>query len=164
MLIAAGALGLGWIIASNHVLRFIAGVGGCLFLVCFGARSLKQAMQGQSLELGGQNGSDGAEGLKATVMATLAVTLLNPHVYLDTIVMLGAISSGYPGLERLVFALGACTASCCWFFMLAEAGCLLAPVFAKPAAWRVLYIVVALVVWLVAAQIGAEAVSAFKAF
>ena len=76
----------------------------------------------------------------------VALTWLNPHVYLDTVVLLGAIAAQYPG-RAVAFALGAMTASFSFFFGLGYGARLLAPVFARPAAWRVLDGVVGLTMW-----------------
>jgi L-lysine exporter family protein LysE/ArgO len=86
-------------------------------------------------------------------MATLAVTLLNPHVYLDTLLLLGSISGQFPGEGRYLFALGASTASCIWFFTLSLGGVLLSPFFAARTAWRVLDTLVCLTMWFIAVQL-----------
>lgn len=80
---------------------------------------------------------NGAAGLKATLLTCLALTWLNPHVYLDTVVLLGSIASQYEG-HKLGFALGAMSASFCFFFALGFGARLLRPLFANPQAWRVL--------------------------
>ncbi|MDP9808682.1 arginine exporter protein ArgO [Rhizobium tibeticum] len=84
-------------------------------------------------------------------MATwLAFTFLNPHVYLDTVVLLGSLSAAYSGADRLAYGLGAATSSFVWFFGLDYGARLLQPVFAKPAAWRVLDIIIGVVMGLLA--------------
>jgi L-lysine exporter family protein LysE/ArgO len=82
--------------------------------------------------------------LRTALLTCLAFTWLNPHVYLDTVVLLGSISTRYAGHE-VAFALGAMTASFCFFFTLGFGARLLAPLFAKPMAWRILDAVIALV-------------------
>ncbi len=91
--------------------------------------------------------------LRGALAATLAVSLLNPHVYLDTVVMLGAISGNYPGDGRYAFGAGAATASVLWFFSLCFAGRVLAPVFKNPRAWQCLNLFVCLLVWWIAATL-----------
>ena len=149
LLIAAGVCGLGRLVAENEMLRTIAALGGAAFLLWFGARSLTEAFKHNELATHGPD----ARGLGATLAATLAVSLLNPHVYLDTVVMLGAISGNYAGNGRYFFGAGAASASVLWFFSLGIAGSMLAPVFKKPGAWRVLHLLVCLMVWWVAATL-----------
>jgi L-lysine exporter family protein LysE/ArgO len=146
LLIAAGVCGLGAWVAGNAVLKNVAALGGAVFLLCFGARSLANARKEQSL---GTDEAPGA-GLGPTLSTALAVSLLNPHVYLDTVVMLGAVSGSYPGAERYIFGAGATTASFLWFFGLSLAGGLLAPLFLRPAAWKIINILVCLTVWWIA--------------
>lgn len=148
-LIAAGVLGLGSAVAASPTLRLVTGLGGAAFLLWFGWGSARAALRADAMNL--------AEGgarptLKKTVLGLLAVSLLNPHVYLDTVVMLGSISGSY-GAGRHVFGLGAATASVIWFFSLAFFGARLAPIFARPRAWRVLYSLVALMVWGIALRL-----------
>ena len=85
--------------------------------------------------------------VRSSLAAALAFTLLNPHVYLDTVVLVGSLSAQFEGPARLAYAVGAMTASIIWFYGLAYGARLLAPVFARPAAWRVLDGLIALVMW-----------------
>lgn len=147
LLIAAGVCGLGTLVAGNAILRGIAALGGAAFLIVFGAKSLADARKTQGLEACGRV----SYGLAPTLGATLAISLLNPHVYLDTVIMLGAISGQFPGEGRYWFGLGAASASVVWFFSLSFAGSALAPIFKKAAAWRVINLLVCLMVWWVAA-------------
>jgi L-lysine exporter family protein LysE/ArgO len=82
------------------------------------------------------------------------VSLLNPHVYLDTVVLLGSVAAQHPADERLVFALGAMAASFVWFFSIAYGARLLAPLFARPVAWRVLDVFVGCVMWWIAISLA----------
>jgi L-lysine exporter family protein LysE/ArgO len=86
------------------------------------------------------------------VLTCLALTWLNPHVYLDTVILLGALSRGFPGAE-LAFGGGAATASALFFVALGYGARLLAPLFARPAAWRVLDAVIAVTMWGIAAKL-----------
>lgn len=149
LLIAAGVCGVGTLIAESRVLSGIASLGGAAFLFWFGARSLMEAFKSNSLDA--ETASPGGRsGLLPTLAATLAVSLLNPHVYLDTVIMLGAVSANFPGQGRYLFGAGAASASLVWFFSLSLAGTMLAPLFKKPGAWRVLHLAVTLMVWWVA--------------
>lgn len=90
----------------------------------------------------------GAASLRRAVLTCLALTWLNPHVYLDTVVLLGAVSAQYP--DRLAFGAGAVTASFVFFFALGYGARLLAPMFRSPTSWRVLDGGVGVVMWAIA--------------
>jgi len=92
-------------------------------------------------------------GVWGVVVATLAVSLLNPHVYLDTVVLLGSVAAQYPMPARAYFAAGAMGASLVWFAGLGFGARLLAPLFRRPVAWRVLDFVIAGVMWWIAAEL-----------
>lgn len=93
-------------------------------------------------------------------MATcLALTFLNPHVYLDTVVLIGGLSARYASTGSVAFGIGAAMASTVWFYGLAYGARLLAPLFARPQAWRVLDIIIALVMWGMAARLVGEALA-----
>src|SRR3546814_7191157 len=80
---------------------------------------------------------------RASAIATaLALSLLNPHVYLDTVVLIGSIAGQFPPDQRVWFAVGAMIASCLWFYGLGFGAGRLAPLFARPAAWRVLDVLI----------------------
>ena len=149
VLIAVGVAGVGGAIAATSSLQTAAAWGGALFLFVYGARALRRAMANHSLQADGRRPGS----VKEVVLTTLGVTLLNPHVYLDTVVLLGAISSQFPAVDRSAFAFGACSASILWFFGLSLGGVMLAPVFARPGSWRGLDLFVGLTMWLVAARL-----------
>lgn len=146
VLIAAGVSGVGTLVASSPRLAGLATWGGAAFLLWYGGRAFRSALQGGTLE------ADRAAvpTLKAAVMATLAVTLLNPHVYLDTVVLLGGVSGQYNQTGRILFGAGAVSASVLWFFSLSFGGQLLAPLFRRPLAWQVLDGLVCAVMWTIA--------------
>ena len=91
--------------------------------------------------------------LKAAIITTLAVTLLNPHVYLDTIFLLGSVSSQLHGENRLFFWFGAVSASTLWFFSLSLGGQMLAPLFKNQISWRILDSMVCATMWILAASL-----------
>ena len=141
LLIAAGVAGLGALVSSNPTLLNVVTLGGAAFLCAYALFAFKRAWVGGSMEVG-----EGRGGTLRTALATvLALTFLNPHVYLDTVVLVGGLSARYEGGDRLAFALGAMAASFAWFFVLGYGARLLVPLFAKPAAWRVLDILIGLV-------------------
>jgi len=151
VLITAGALGFGSLVRAFPAVTGLAAWGGALFLAGYGAMSLRSAFRTERLSAD-QAGSDaGPATVGAAVAATLAVSLLNPHVYLDTVVLLGSVAAQYEGALRAWFTAGALIASLVWFSALGFGARLLAPVFAKPAAWRVLDLAIAAVMWWIAA-------------
>lgn len=152
-LITAGVLGLGGAVAAHPALAAVAGWGGAVFLAAYGFSSLRAALRPRSLAVR----EDGNLSRRAALLTTLAVTLLNPHVYLDTVLLLGSVSGSFPGAQRWLFGLGAGTASVLWFFGLALGGRLLAPLFARPAAWRLLDAAVCLTLWAVALSLAKSA-------
>jgi L-lysine exporter family protein LysE/ArgO len=153
VLIATGVLGLGAAVASHPVLAVAAGWGGAAFLSWYGLSALRSALRPQGLAAQ----DDGDLSRNAAVAVALTVSLLNPHVYLDTVVLLGSTSGTFPGAQRWLFGLGAGTASVLWFFGLALGGRALAPLFARPAAWRLLDGVVCLTLWGVALSLARSA-------
>lgn len=133
-LIALGTAGLGGLIAARPQLLWLVGLGGAAFLGLYALQALRRALHPHRLQAAG--GGDGR--LAPTLLTCLALTLLNPHVYLDTVVLLGSISARFEGAQRMAFAAGAMTASLVWFFGLGYGARLLAPLFARPVAWRIL--------------------------
>ncbi len=127
------------------VLRY----GGAAFLIWYGMRSFLAAWKGgEMLETWDGSG----QSLRAAVLTCLALTWLNPHVYLDTVVLIGTISTQY-GANRIWFGLGATSASFVFFFMLGFGARLLAPLFREPRSWQVLDAGVGLVMWAIAAKL-----------
>lgn len=133
ILILLGVGGLGALIASVPALTVIATWGGALFLLFFGLRSFRSAVGTSSLDTGKASAQPMRPG--STILAVLAFSLLNPHVYLDTVVLVGSVGAHYHANERVPFALGAILASCTWFFGLAYGSAWLAPLFRRPLAW-----------------------------
>jgi len=134
ILIAAGVAGFGALVTALPWLAPAMRYGGALFLAGYGLRSLWAAWHNS----GALNPAvDERKSLGATILTCLAFTWLNPHVYLDTVVLLGSISTGYAG-QRALFAAGAATSSFLFFFALGYGARLLRPLFANPRAWRVL--------------------------
>ncbi|GLQ55519.1 LysE/ArgO family amino acid transporter [Devosia nitrariae] len=138
VLISAGVSGFGALTASLPWLETALRFAGAAFLVAYGVRAFVSALgKGGTLV----PSSQAPTSLAAALAACLAFTWLNPHVYLDTILLLGSISTQYPG-EEAVFAAGAVAASFCFFFSLGYGARLLRPLFAQPGAWRVLDLII----------------------
>ncbi|MFV0293339.1 MAG: LysE/ArgO family amino acid transporter [Paracoccus sp. (in: a-proteobacteria)] len=118
--------------------------GGAAFLIVYGLRAARSALAGgDALRTGGQ-----AQAFWPAMATVAALTWANPHVYLDTVVLLGAVSSGFA--DKQAFAAGAVSGSFLFFFGLGYGARLLAPVFARPRAWQVLDLVIAMVMWSIA--------------
>ncbi len=145
LLVSLGVAGLGTLVQTNPLLLSTARYGGAAFLIVYGFFAAKRAWRpgGEGLSVTGSGGAPAS--LKKTVLACLAFTYLNPHCYLDTVVLMGSLSAQFEGDLRWVFAVGAVSASFGWFFSLAYGARLLAPAFAKPRAWRILDATIALV-------------------
>lgn len=141
LLIAAGVAGLGTLISQSPNLIMAVTVGGALFLFTYAVIAFRRALKPEVL----QAAKSGETRLWPAIAACLAFTFLNPHVYLDTVVLLGGLSAAYEGQARLAYGLGAATASFVWFFGLGYGARLLEPVFARPAAWRVLDLLIGVV-------------------
>lgn len=147
LLIVAGVAGFGALAEAVPGLELGMRLFGAAFLIWYGVRTLIAACKGgQHMETGQAAGS-----LKAAVLTCLALTWLNPHVYLDTVVLLGAVSAQYE--NKVAFAGGATLASFLYFFALGYGARLLAPFFAKPRSWQVLDMIVGLTMLAIAAKL-----------
>ena len=152
LLISVGAAGVGTLIAQDPTLRQVAAWGGALFLGFYGAKSaydvFRPTVMSDDDGAGGLNGN-----LKRVIVTTLAFTYLNPHVYLDTVVLVGGIAAQYDADARLFFTVGAILASFLWFYGLALTARQVAPFFRTKFGARVLDGVIWLVMWTVAGSL-----------
>ena len=139
VLILAGVLGLGALIRAAPIALVIIRVLGAGFLIVYGLLAARRAIRRQDLvaEPASESAAT-ATGLGVAVTTVLALTWLNPHVYLDTVLFLGSVASQQGPAERWWWVGGAMTASVLWFSALGFGARLLRPVFARPSAWRVL--------------------------
>ena len=127
--------------------------GGAAFLILYGARAFRSAWRGgEALAVAGTGTGTGTGSLRAAVLTCLALTWANPHVYLDTVVLIGTIATQY-GPNRVWFGAGAIMASFVFFFSLGYGARALAPIFARPRAWQGLDVVIGLVMWAIAAKL-----------
>ncbi|SSY70395.1 LysE/ArgO family amino acid transporter [Alysiella crassa] len=146
-LISVGVLGLGGAIARSQTASVVLAILGAMFLLWYGFRSCRSALVQQHDALQISENAEVSGSLKQTALATLAITLLNPHVYLDTVVLIGSVSGSLAAQEKPYFLLGAVSVSFIWFFGLAYGARLLKPIFAKPRAWQILEMAIALMMW-----------------
>lgn len=135
ILIGAGVLGLASVLGDSPVLVSVLTIAGSAFLVWYGLRALRRALVPQSLQAAT---GDQPLSLGNAMAQAAGFTLLNPHVYLDTVLLMGSIGTRQPPDLRLWFVGGAACASGVWFTTLGFGARLLAPIFARPVAWRVL--------------------------
>ena len=150
LLIAAGVAGFGWLVEAAPWVEPVFRWGGVAFLAAYGAMAFRSAWVGG----GALRAAEGrGAGLRATLLTCLALTWLNPHVYLDTVVLLGSVAAAQDG-PRAVFGAGAVTASFAFFFSLGYGASLLRPVFSRPSAWRALDAGVGVVMWTLAAGLA----------
>ena len=156
ILIAIGVGGAGALIAELPGMTGLLTLGGAAFLAWYGGRALLRVADPQAMAAGS---GDGAIPLGQALMATAGFTLLNPHVYLDTVLLMGAAGSTVPAAVRPVFVAGAATASFAWFGALGFGARLLAPLFARPAAWRVLDALVGVTMLALAATLVVRALA-----
>ncbi|MGV3551711.1 LysE/ArgO family amino acid transporter [Rhizobium sp.] len=140
-LIALGVAGLGTLVSQAPLLITVVTIGGMLFLGTYSVIAFRRALNPAAMKATQASGSS----LKAAVATCLAFTFLNPHVYLDTVVLIGSLSARFEGEARVAYGLGAALASFIWFFGLGYGARLLEPVFARPAAWRVLDVIIGVV-------------------
>lgn len=150
VLIAAGVGGFAVLTKLVPALEPLLLWGGVAFLMWYGARSFLAAWRGGEAM---DPGRVPAAPLGRTLGTLAVITWANPHVYLDTVVLLGTISAQYPGAEWM-FGAGAITASFTFFFLLGYGARVLAPVFADPTAWRVLDALIGVVMWSIAASLA----------
>ncbi|NCD10986.1 MAG: amino acid transporter [Epsilonproteobacteria bacterium] len=141
ILIFAGVSGFGYLVEQFPSLQMFAKYGGFAFLFVYGLKSFYSAWS-MSHELKPEGITPPT--LFKTILLTLAFTWLNPHVYLDTVILLGSVSTKF-GEGAPLFGLGAMTSSFVFFFSLGYGARLLAPLFKKPLAWKILDVLIGIV-------------------
>jgi L-lysine exporter family protein LysE/ArgO len=147
LLITVGVAGLGSLLQTVPWMLTVVRVAGAAFLIAYGVVAARRALLPSALDAAPEGPRTG---LWAAVTACTALTWLNPHVYLDTVVLLGSVSATH-GPDRWWFGLGAAVGSVLWFTALGYGARFLRPVFARPAAWRLLDALIALVMIAIAA-------------
>lgn len=140
LLIVAGVGGAGVVIRGNEALMQVTRIGGALFLASYGVLAARRAWQGTQMDIDQSRGST----LGVALAACFGFTFLNPHVYLDTVVLLGSIANQRPDPGPWLFGAGACFASLVWFSALGFGARFLEPLFHTVTAWRVLDSVISL--------------------
>jgi L-lysine exporter family protein LysE/ArgO len=149
VLIAVGVGGFAQLVAQAPAILPVVRYGAAAFLMTYGAMAFRSAWRGGSTL---EPATDGVSGRWAVLGTCLMLTWLNPHVYLDTVVLLGSVSARYPE-HKFAFGFGACAASFVFFFALGYGARILAPVFARPRAWQVLDLGVGAVMFVIAVKL-----------
>jgi L-lysine exporter family protein LysE/ArgO len=150
VLISAGVLGMGQALGQSPALARALALAGALFLAVYGYRALQRARQPGRLEA---SSASTRLGRGAVLAQAAAFTLLNPHVYLDTVLLVGSIGAQQPSALRGWFVLGASAASLGWFALLGFGSRRLAPLFARPRAWQVLDGLIGLTMFILCAML-----------
>jgi L-lysine exporter family protein LysE/ArgO len=150
VLIVAGVSGIGTIVdrapTAIEVVRWL----GVAFLTWYGLSSLWRARRADALSASGEV----VDARRSVALKALALTWLNPHVYLDTVLLLGSVANTHGSPGRWWFAAGACLGSILWFSGLGFGARLLAPVLARPRAWQVLDVLIGIVMLLIALKLA----------
>ena len=141
LLIGAGIAGLGILLQSAPQVLTAARYGGAAFLLAYGLAAARRASRPQQMSID----TDAGMSIGAAMATCLAFTFLNPHVYLDTVILLGSLASQRGESGRWGFGAGAAAASFVWFLALGYGARLLAPIFSQATAWRVLDTLIALI-------------------
>lgn len=144
-LIVVGVAGLGVFIEKYPDLLKVVTIGGVLFLMAYAILAARRAISPNTMSVKNEDEMP----LAKAISICLAFTFLNPHVYLDTVLLVGGLASQWQGGERVSFTIGAIAASFVWFFALGYGARLLKPLFEKKIAWRILDALIAIIMgWL----------------
>jgi L-lysine exporter family protein LysE/ArgO len=146
ILIWAGVFGLGALIKALPWFVPVMTYGGAAFLIWYGIKALRRALQPSGMGASGE----AAPTLKAALLACAGFTLLNPHVYLDTVILVGSIANARPSGEQVAFATGASLASLIWFFALGYGAKLMSKWLGRPRVWQAIDFLIAAIMFLIA--------------
>ncbi|MDF2154098.1 LysE/ArgO family amino acid transporter [Vibrio sp. CAU 1672] len=157
--ISLGIFGGGAILAQNEILLTSVTLGGIVFLSVYGLLSLKSAFK--PTHASESKGDVTARGRRTVILGALAVTVLNPHLYLDTVVILGSIGGQFEGNDRIAFAIGTIMASFVWFYSLSLGAARLGPTLSKPKVKRGIDIAVAAMMFTISLVLANELITKY---
>lgn len=160
-LICLGIFGGGALLASNQTLLNAVTIGGIAFVLVYGINSLRSALF-QTTPTEDENNTSILSSRKAVILGALAVTLLNPHVYLDTVVILGSIGGQFAQDERIAFAAGTLMASFTWFYGLSFGAAKLSHILAKDKVKCTIDLLVAAMMFFIAAKLAIQLFEQFN--
>ena len=155
ILIAAGVGGVGAILRAVPQLTLALMIGGALFLTWYGVKAFQRMMSPGVMSVSAQEGVT----LGRAMAATAGFTFLNPHVYLDTVLLMGAAGAAHAPALRPAFVAGAATASIAWFAALGYGARILTPLFSRPTSWRILDAIVGITMFALAASLVARVIA-----
>ncbi|NOI31677.1 LysE/ArgO family amino acid transporter [Vibrio coralliilyticus] len=155
--ISLGIFGGGAVLSQNETLLTVVTLGGIAFLTFYGLLSLKSAVQTNKASESKRQVVE--RGRRAVILGALAVTVLNPHLYLDTVVILGSIGGQFEGQDRVSFALGTIMASFVWFYTLSIGAAKLGPTLSRPRVKQGIDIMVAIMMFTIALMLINELVN-----
>lgn len=158
-LMTVGVLGLGQLIANLPIVSLCIAILGAIFLFTYGSQSFISIFKHNGALT---QGDKMATSFKKTLMIAFAITFLNPHVYIDTVVILGAIGGKLAFIEKLIFLAGALTCSFVWFFGVGYGAGFLAPYFAKRRVWQILDFITGVIMYAIAISLMIYAVGLFN--
>jgi L-lysine exporter family protein LysE/ArgO len=159
LLITAGVLGMAQALGQRPGLAQAMALAGAAFLAWYGWRALQRARRSSQLQVAEDGAAPDRLGRGAAMAQAAAFTLLNPHVYLDTVLLVGSIGAQQPAGLRGWFIAGSSLASLGWFSALGYGARWLAPVFRRPRAWQVLDALIGLTMWVLAALLVRHALA-----
>ena len=149
LLIAAGVLGVGLFLSEIDGVEIWVSIFAALFLIFYGFLRVKSSLNPVGMEIEEKE----EESRGKTILTALAFTYLNPHVYVDTLLLIGGASSRYVGNEKMAFGIGAATASFVVFFSLGYGAKLMSPILNNPSSWKVIDLVIASMMFVIAGVI-----------
>lgn len=158
ILITAGVMGMAQALGNSPNLARALALAGATFLAVYGWQALRRARHPSQLKASDHKNNCSRS---AAVAQAAAFTLLNPHVYLDTVLLVGSIGAQQPTAMRLWFVAGASTASVCWFALLGFGARKLAPWFERPRAWQVLDALIGVTMWLLSGLLVRHVIAGF---
>lgn len=147
ILISIGVLGGSLILSSSDTLFTLLTWGGIIFLAGYGGLSMKSAL---NQKVNQDDHITNKKSVKLILATSLAVTFLNPHAYIDTVMVIGSVGGQYTGNAKLFFLVGAVLGSVVWFSLLATGAAKLSSYLGKPKVKRIIDMLIALVMWVIA--------------
>lgn len=161
VLIAFGIMGGSFILNSNDIMFTLLTWGGILFLIGYGASSYQSALSPEKFNSAPSNTTH--KSLKVVIVTSLVVTFLNPHAYIDTMMVIGSVGGQFEGMNKIYFMVGTMAASIVWFFTLASGAAKLSKVLAKPKVKQGIDMAIAIVMWVIAASLFQTWIARFYA-
>lgn len=157
LLIGAGVFGIGALFSIESIWGQMLSLAGAIFLVWYGSNALKAAIKGES-RLSIDASESPKTSLKSSLVMAFAMTFLNPHVYIDTVVLVGGVTAGLDQVDRPWFVAGALFASATWFYTLVFVAKKLASKLNKPRTWRIINAVISAIMFLIAGSLLVDVV------